>query len=196
MPRKTTAKYPHVCGLHLTKTQLAKLARGETIQVKPQHMTGGPHSVHLGVRQHAKMSKALAEGKGARIRFSQHQIRHHAGTGLFDVLRRIGALVKPFIRPAATFLAPYAKSALMSGADKLISKIGDKLIPLNPRLGHAAERGLNYVTGEALEHGPFAPPMVEEEQIEGHGVRRRKAAPRRKPARKLRGGSFALPGGL
>lgn len=121
--------------LDLSSRQLARLARGEKVRLKHEHLGRGI-SVHLTKTQHRKMARAQQTGKGFQLGFSQHQVNYHKGKGGFGSL----------FSGIAQSLAPQAIDAVSGLAGDQGKKLIDKFAPAVAKgfLNTALQEGLKF----------------------------------------------------
>lgn len=125
----------HPVKLGLTRPQVMKLARGEKAQVAPHQMGCG--SVHfLTKAQVRKLHTAHKKGKGVRLHFTHHQVRHHLmhGGGFWDTLKSGASALFNVAKPLINKVAKKGVSALTGRflppgiAQAVGNEIGNSLI--------------------------------------------------------------------
>lgn len=108
----------HKHSVHLSENQLRKLARGQTIRLKHEHLHGN-HVLYLTEAQIKKLAKAHKNNKGAQLHLSHEQLKEHSirGGSVFDSLRS-------FARKFGEIAAPVAQAALPIAQEILQPVIG------------------------------------------------------------------------
>lgn len=85
----------HPLRLGLSRPQVVSLSRGKGVIVKVKGMKPSSHVHFLTMDQLMKLKSSILKGKGMRLNFSQHQVRHNLVNGggwwqkLKDILRKI-----------------------------------------------------------------------------------------------------------
>jgi hypothetical protein len=134
--------HPH--GLHLSKNQIANLARGRRVRLA-HHQMSGPHKVFLRKDQLAKMSTRHSKGAGYVIQMDPDQLAYHAQTGgsIFDSLASWG---RKFLSKAQHYLAPVANQLANSGLQflegEVVPRLQRKAVSMGDQL---LSHGINYV---------------------------------------------------
>lgn len=132
-------------GVHLSLNQIRKLARGEAVRLKHEHLTG-PHYLYLTQKQLKHLHKAHSDGNGAQLHMSHEQLKHHAvhGGSILDSLKNFGS---KFLDVAG------------NAAGKIGSKVADKLVD------QAAKSIEDYATQKL-----FGKPKVKKTVKTGKGI--------------------------
>jgi len=63
--------------LNATKEQFHNLAKGKSVRLTHHQISGGKHHVYLTRTQVNRLKKGLENQRGASIKLSQVQIKHH-----------------------------------------------------------------------------------------------------------------------
>ena len=121
-------------GLDLSPLQQKKISRGEKVRISHKSLNGS-HPMYLTKSQYNKIKKALEQGKGVDLVFSQRQVKHHVGKGIFSDAKNflIGKArdVYDVARDRAEDLYDdnkgRAKELLRSGIDYGVNRAKDRL---------------------------------------------------------------------
>ena len=111
---------------HLTTPQLRKLHKGETVQLKHEHIGEGL-KIHLAHGKIKKMLTAKRNKKGMRLKMTPEEVEMN-GHGIFDFIKKVAHKVGSFVK---NDVAPVAKSAY-KGYQKYVK----------PVVGPAIRKGL------------------------------------------------------
>ena len=115
--------------LQMPMEQIKKLSKGQTVRVDPKHH-GGSAVAYLTKPQIAKLKKAHAGKKGANLRLSQAQIRHHKKVG-GSFFGDLWSGIKSGVSKAVNWVKDNPEKALDYGrkAVKLVTGVGITLTP-------------------------------------------------------------------
>jgi hypothetical protein len=122
--------------LHLSSHQKHKLLKGDTIQLKPEHLHGGKHEIYLTPKQSRRVKTAMKNHKGLRIQFDSTQ-RHLHGGSFWSSLKDVGRAI--------------ARPVLHTGVD-LLAASNPELAPVILPAGHAGVDALGNQAGFGLYH--------------------------------------------
>ena len=104
----------------LSRTTLTKLSRGHPIRIKKHH---SGHKIHLTKEQLDKLEKAFANKKGSMVQFSESQIKHNSGKGLFDSLRALAKKHRDVLNPVIRSVKNAGHHLIKKGSSHLHSKV-------------------------------------------------------------------------
>ena len=194
----------HPIKLHISHNQVAKIRRGEPIQLKHEHI-GHPHGHvfhHLHPMNLEKIHKAHRKGAGIRVQLTEPELH---GTGLLDSIKKG---IK-WIGQHSGVLKPLASAALDAGAHFFPGAQGARSmvrdltgVGIHHKRAHHAHHmrgGDMHIPGPQFSSGPmYFPGGAVEEQIQHthpHFVLHKK--PKRKVAkRKVAKGRGIIPAGF
>ena len=168
--------------LAITRAQGIKLLKGGSIALKHTHIDhpDGEHT-WLTATQHKRLSGAKGKGSGARLRFSQAQIRHHIKGGgfwgnLWSGIKNVANKVKDgavwvYDHGGKQVLKPVLQAGVTAAQAAATAAAG--------RLGESGQKVVGTIAGKA---GDWA-----RDKIAGMGVGRK--------GRGMKGGSTYYPDG-
>lgn len=115
--------------VNLSEPQIKKLVKGQAVQLKA-NMVGSGIPLALDKRNARKIKRAVAQGKGARLRMAPHEID---GSGLWDFIKKAVKVVnkvipiKDIAKSAAKVVLPAVATAVGGpGAGAVVSNVVDK----------------------------------------------------------------------
>ena len=105
----------------LSPVQLRKIMKGDKVRMRKNHNHGS--RVYLTKEQVHQIELAHSKNKGTMISFSESQIKHHTGKGLFDTLKSFAKKHKDIINPLIQSVKKASHAVVRKTANSLHNKI-------------------------------------------------------------------------
>jgi hypothetical protein len=83
----------HAVRICLTPHEKLELAHGRSIKITPHHLNAVTDQIHVTTGQRDKIHNTMKSGRSHKMKFSQTQIKHHDGLGVWDSIKSIGKTV-------------------------------------------------------------------------------------------------------
>jgi hypothetical protein len=107
-------------GLHLSKAQARRAARGHPVQISYANLSKKTQSFRVNALNHKKIKQALRAKKGVRLTLSQTEID---GSGILDWLKNAGRWINDNIiqsKPYQDIVKPLVRKVIDTGIDNFV----------------------------------------------------------------------------